>query len=665
MSNPTSAARRTAHREPEKALTGLDAWVHRRSGKYYRRAAVLSGLLAEAQRIDALGKALQGISDARLRERLHEFHAVFRRGGRTLQQEQVLHEAMACIREAATRQLGMRPFVVQLAGALALHRGFLAEMATGEGKTLTAALAATLTGWSGRPCHVITVNDYLAERDATRMGLLYKYCGLRAGYVIGPMEAPERRRGYDADITYTTSKEVVADFLRDRLQLGHLHQANRRHIERMLDPAAVPDHRLVMRGLHTAIIDEADSVLIDEAVTPLIISRAMHNPDLEEACRQASVLALDFTLGTDYRILAQEKHIEFLPTGRRKLETCGSDLPGIWRAPHRCEELLRQALTARELFKRDQQYVVVDGEVVIVDEFTGRMMPGRTWREGLHQAVEAQEGVPVSAPSETLARISFQRYFQLYEKLSGMTGTAAEAGDELWHTYRLAVISIPTNRPCIRIEQPAKIFADGATKWDAVVDCIMALHVRGIPVLVGTRHISASEEVARRLMERGVEYQLLHAIHHKEEAQIVARAGLAGTITIATNMAGRGTDILLGQGVAEMGGLRVITTERHEARRIDRQLFGRCARQGDPGEVYRFVSLEDELVCRYVPDFILRCLRHQLQRKHAVARYGALLCFQVAQTIAQRQAFLQRRQVLRTDTWIDEALSFSGRSKYS
>jgi preprotein translocase subunit SecA len=337
----------------------------------------------------------------------------------------------------------------------------------------------------------------------------------------------------------------------------------------------------------------------------------------------------------------------------------------MWRGPKRREELIVQALTARELFLRDQQYTVVDGKVVIVDEFTGRMMPGRTWREGLHQAVEAKEGLPVSAPSETLARISFQRYFRLYEKLSGMTGTASEAADEFWHVYRLPVIRIPTHRPCVRIERPDELWPDAAAKWSAVAARISELHATGVPVLVGTRHIASSQELARRLTELGIPFNLLNAVHHKEESRIVAEAGHPGRVTLATNMAGRGTDIRLGEGVAAMGGLRVIATERHEAGRIDRQLFGRCARQGDPGEVHVFVSLEDELLQRRVPAVVRRRIEAGLRQGRKGLRSAAIAAVRYAQFSAQRQAYQQRRAVLSQDKWIEEALAFTSRSKYS
>ena len=654
---PSREARRTRHRRVEPLAKGLDSWAVRCSGYWQRRAAISRGLLAEAKKIDAASAQWRDLSDARLRARLEEFHLAFKRGGKSLSAE-LECSALAAVREVALRRLGLFPFVEQLMGALALRRGYLAEMATGEGKTLTAALAAVLAGWTGRPCHVITVNDYLAERDAKRMNSIFRFCGLHAAVVTGKLEPPQRRQAYAAPITYTTSKEVVADFLRDRLHLGPLADASRRHLNRVLNGAG-RDH-LVMRGLHTAIVDEADSVLIDEAVTPLIISRENKDEALQQACQAAFEWSQEWELGVDYQRDEAFKQIEWLPGGRAKLATGGARFPGIWQGPSRRAELLKQALAAKEYFHRDRQYVVLEDKVVIVDEFTGRLMPGRTWREGLHQAVEAKEGLPVSAPSETLARISFQRFFRFYQQLAGMTGTAMEAAGELWQVYRLPVVTIPTHRPCVRRYSKDQVFMTEAEKWERVADRIEACHRAAIPVLVGTRHVESSQKLAAGLEARGIPFNLLNAIHHREEARIVAEAGKAGRVTIATNMAGRGTDILLDDCIAERGGLRVIATERHESPRIDRQLFGRCARQGDPGEVEVFVSLQDELVLRYLPGPLRLLLSQHSTPGGTHAHRIALAAIRLAQWRAGRQAFTQRGQVLRTDNWLDRALSFSG-----
>lgn len=643
---------------PGKVTAGLDAVVDRMVGRARRRNSLLSRLRAEADEVDALAAKYKGLSEAALRNQLADFRASFRRHPDDGQG--ALVPALAAIREAAERTTQLRPFPVQLMGALALRKGYLAEMATGEGKTLTAAVAAVVAGWTRRPCHIVTVNDYLAQRDAEWLGPLYEFCGVSVGYVTGPMPAAARALGYSRDVTYTTSKEVVADFLRDRLRLGKWHLPARRMIRHLAQPADFARDGMVMRGLHTALIDEADSVLIDEAVTPLIISGAEDDCDGDEAYRLAWAFAMSLQPETDYRIDVRYREIELLPAGRSKLQNSRVEMPALFRGPARQIELIKQALTARDFFLKGKQYVVQDEKVVIVDEFTGRLMPMRRWRDGLHQMIEAKEGVEISPRDQTLARVSFQQFFRFYRKLSGMTGTAREAAAEFWHIYRLPVIAIPTNKPCVRRELPDRVFPDWESKWNAVVAEIARLHAEGRPVLIGTRNITASEKLALLLVDQALPCNLLNATRHREEAQIIASAGYAGKITIATNMAGRGTDIKLGLGVAEKGGLHVLATERHEARRIDRQLYGRAARQGDPGSAQAFISAQDELLTRFVPELIGRRLDRAARRKGKGTQRLAGAAFRYAQFVAQRQAFKQRKKVLQFDTWLAESLSFAG-----
>ncbi len=645
---------------PGKVTTGLDALVDRAAGAMRRRGSVLETLRADAEEIDAFAESYRVLSEAALRDRLEEFRQWFRRRGQEADAERRLPEALAAIREAADRQLGLRPFKVQVMGALALRRGYLAEMATGEGKTLTASLAGVIAGWTRRPCHVVTVNDYLAQRDAEWLRPLYEFCGVSVGYVTGPMGPYDRLHGYDHDVTYTTSKEIVADFLRDRLRLGELHLPSRRMIRQLLRPLSFAQQGLVMRGLHTALVDEADSVLIDEAVTPLIISGVPGGDAMAEAYRAAWRFAQALEPGQDYRVDPRYREVELLPSGIGKIETHAVEFSDLWRGEARQTELIKQALTARELFHSGKQYVLQEGKVVIVDEFTGRMMPMRKWRDGLHQMIEAKEGVEVSPRDLTLARLSFQQFFRFFRKLSGMTGTAQEAAAEFWHIYRLPVVAIPTNRPCVRRELPDRVFPDWESKWAAVVEAIARLHKEGRPVLVGTRSVAVSEALAGKLTELGLPFSLLNATRHREEAQIVQEAGQAGKITIATNMAGRGTDIKLGRGVAERGGLHVLATERHESRRIDRQLYGRAARQGDPGSAQAFVGLEDELVRRFLPAFARRRLEAAARARPNGAHRMAGAAFRYAQWSAARLAFSQRRSVLKVDTWLAESLSFAG-----
>lgn len=656
MLAPSQDFRRTNFRPPPQPLRGLDAAVNSVIGSWQRRKKVSDLLRRDAFAIDSQAREWLELSDHDLQTRLLEFRAKFRRGGHV--SRDLLLSALAAVREASDRRLGLRPFPVQLMGALAMHRGYLAEMATGEGKTLTASLAAVLAGWSGRPCHVLTVNDYLVRRDAEWLAPLYHFCGVRVGLVTAAMPPGDRAKAYGCDVTYTTSKELLADFLRDRLVIGGMTDPTRRLIRRMLAPRAVEG--LVQRGLHAAIVDEADSVLIDEAVTPLIIAAPHKNEALCEAARRASEIISTLAPEEDYRTNARYKEIELTENGLQKMVRRATQLPGIWQGQDRRLELVIQALVAREFFHRDRQYIVEDEKVVIVDEFTGRPMPQRTWREGMHQAIEAKEGLAVSDPTETVARLSFQRFFRCFHRLAGMTGTAREAAGEFWQIYGLAVIPIPPNRPCIRQQWPDRIFLDESGKWRAIADEISRLHATGRPVLVGTRSVAASENLASALAGRGLEARVLNAVRLADESVIVAQAGEAGRITIATNMAGRGTDIKLGAGMGKLGGLHVLATERHESGRVDRQLFGRSGRQGDPGSAQAFVSLEDELMRRHLPALIRKGLEKVFCQNLPASRKLAGEAFRMAQHRAQKMALKQRRDVLESDLWLDEALSFAG-----
>jgi preprotein translocase subunit SecA len=657
MSLLTRDYRRTDIKTPGPILSGLDARVYGLAGRYRRRAALMEKFLAAAEEIDAQAPLWKDKSDRALRGSLGSFREIFRRHKQGY--EEHLPDALAAIREAADRRLGLRPYVVQLAGALALYRGTVAEMATGEGKTLTAGLTAVVWGWIGRPCHVITVNDYLADRDAGWLDPLYRFCGVSAGRVIGEMEPHARREEYRKDVTYTTSKEILADFLRDRLRLDSLQNVARRQIRALSGRQQDIEGGLVMNGIHTAVVDEADSILIDEAVTPLIISREMPNEPFVEACREANKIATTLEPDVDYRVDPQFKDIDLVPGREDQLVEKMGNMPTLFRGRGQYRELVRQALKAREFFHRDTQYVIQNGKVVIVDEFTGRLMPQRTWSAGLHQFIEAKEDANVTPPSETLARLSFQRFFRFFHRLAGMTGTAREEAGELWHIYGLPVVSIPPNRPCQRKVYPRRIFAEKESKWQAIVDEVAERHEQGQPVLVGTRSVKTSEDLAARLANLGLSFRVLNAVRHREEARIISHAGEKGSITVATNMAGRGTDIKLEDGVTHLGGLHVIITECHEAGRIDRQLFGRCARQGDPGSARSFVSMEDELLCRYVPSAIRNSIKNALRLRAPTSGWAAEQVVRWAQSKPQGMAFHRRRSVLRTDTWLDDSLSFA------
>ncbi len=636
---------------------GLDAAFDVGIGLIGRLAPRRRAFLRRAKKVVALEKHFSGVRDAKLREIASELREVL---ARHRDNPSHLERAFALIREVAFRQIGEKPYPVQIAGAFAIHSGCTVEMATGEGKTLMAAIPATVAGWHGRGCHIVTVNDYLAERDAKWMAPIYRFLGLAVAHVEQGMPPAARREAYLADITYCTNKEVTADFLRDRLAMGRLRGLSSTLLAKVADADRQVTDRLVQRGLHYAIVDEADSILVDEAVTPLIISGSSRNPEQAEAFREAAEIASRLRSALDYRTNSRYREIELTDKGKAHLAQLCSSLGSIWAGVRRREEIVTQALTAKEMYLLDKHYIIQDGEVVIVDDFTGRLMPDRTWRHGLHQAIEAKEMLQVNLPKDTWARISFQRFFRVYRKLSGMTGTAAEAAAEFWQIYHLPVVSIPTNRPCIRKNLPEIVLATKQAKWKRIVSEIRRIHQTRRPILVGTRSIRASEHLSRLLRSENLDHQVLNAVHHREEAQIVAGAGKPGRITVATNMAGRGTDIKLGRGVAELGGLHVIAAEHNESARIDRQLFGRCARQGDPGSAQAIVSLEDEFVSRYT-----RSLAAYMRRRHAhsdndISSPFTRFVFHLSQFHAERLALRQRKSVLRADRWLDEQLGFAG-----
>ncbi len=640
---------------PRDLPKGLDAWWHAGTGRLRQALPRASALLAEAGRVCAMTAEIAGLCDAGLKDRIGEVRERVRRGRADDNDHRL---AFALIREAAKRTLGMEPYPVQVAAGLGLTRGCFVELATGEGKTLVATAPAVLAGWRGRGCHLITVNDYLAKRDADTMRPLYAFCGLRVASIEEEMLPPDRRDAYAADITYCTNKSATADYLRDRLALGRLTGLTDALLARRLRPGAGHSPRgradyLVMRGLDTAIVDEADSVLIDEAVTPLIISQESGDAQRIAAFRTAADLALGMKPGEDFTLNPRYREVDLTRLGKRRLAERAHDLGDRWHGARLREELVNQALSARHLFLRDQHYVVQDGKVVIVDEFTGRLMPDRSWRAGLHQAVEAKEDVEVTAPKETLARISFQRFFRGYPRLSAMSGTGWESRHELWQNYKLLTVRIPTHRPCIRRWQGECVFSTTEQKLRAVAEEVQRTHETGRPVLIGTRSVESSEALSALLTQRGVAHRVLNAVRHEEEAGVVALAGQRGAVTVATNMAGRGTDIKLGPGVADLGGLHVVSVERNDSKRIDRQLIGRAGRQGDPGSAIGFAALDDVLLKRY---------GGRLAKRLATA--GPALRSKLldrAQRRAQRMGKQQRQQVMKMDDQLAEQLGFAGR----
>jgi preprotein translocase subunit SecA len=512
----------------------------------------------------------------------------------------LLPECFALVREAAKRTIKQRHYDVQLVGGAAIHFRSIAEMETGEGKTLVATLPAVLNALPGKGVHVVTVNDYLASRDAEWMGKIYKFLGLTVGCIQTGQQDGERRAQYAADITYGTAKELGFDFLRDELKkYQHGGDSHRKTFEQaFLGLGSSPEAaKPVQRGHNYAIVDEADSILIDEARTPLIIG-ANNQPTQEEAAAYygADELAATLVRVKDFKYDPQERKAELNASGRRKVQARAGHSAFSSLTVDQLYEYVERALRGQIAYLRDRDYVVVDGEVIIVDEFTGRMMPGRQWQDGLHQAIQAKERLEITLETITAARVTVQDFFKKYKKLAGMTGTARSDALEMRRVYKVHVFPVPTNRPGRRVWEPDRVFSTEDEKFDAVAERIVELNKKQVPVLIGTRSIEKSERLSARLMAKGIEHQILNAKNHAIEAEIVAQAGQPAKVTVATNMAGRGTDIKLGPGVAEMGGLHVIGTERHESLRIDRQLVGRCARQGDPGHAQFFVSMPDEII---------------------------------------------------------------------
>ncbi|MEA2707416.1 MAG: preprotein translocase subunit SecA, partial [Phycisphaerales bacterium] len=614
-------------------------------GFFKNRKPVLGSLKAAAERIEKLEPEIHDLSSSRFREEVQAMRDEARLG--RLIDGPMFDRAMAVTREAVVRAISKRPFPVQLMGALAMVHGNVAEMATGEGKTLTAAMAASIWAWGGKPVHIITVNDYLVQRDAEHMGPIYEMLGLKVGFVTHETTPQERLDNYRRGVVYITSKELVADFLRDQIALGNLRTSTQTVVGMM---AGGSSGRLTVPGLFRVIVDEADSLLIDEAVTPLIISNSPDDEANATLYRAASELADMLDINRDFIIDFTVRNIDLTQRGQDRLDelTDATHQGDFWKGRRRREELVTQALVAKYCYIRDEQYLVTeDQKVQIIDEFTGRVMADRSWRHGLHQAIEVKENVPVTADKENLARLSFQRFFRQYPIMGGMTGTAWESAPELWQIYQRPVIKIPTNKPCIRVQLPLRFFDTMEEKWEAVIRRIVEVHETGAPVLVGTRSVLASQEVSRRLAAAGKPHRVLNASHTAEEAAIIAEAGQASKITVATNMAGRGTDIILGRGVAEIGGLHVISTEPAASFRVDRQLYGRAARQGDPGCAQLFACAEDDLF-----------LRHAARQRKFWRAIGANRLIKRAQLRAENLARFNRKQVLKNDDWMDEALPF-------
>src|SRR6187431_2675934 len=607
----------------------------------------LKQLAKQADYVTSLEPDFEALSDEELVGKTAEFKERLENGEEL---DELVFEAFAAVREAARRALGLRPFDVQLMGAIVLHEGDIAEMKTGEGKTLVATMPLYLNALPGTGVHLVTVNDYLAKRDAEWMGPVYEALGMRAAFIRNLMPFAERKAAYDADITYGTNSEFGFDYLRDNM--------------------ATSLEATVQRGHSYAIVDEVDSILIDEARTPLIISgepetAAKTYYDFARVVRELEGAPLtrkamkgeDETelSGADYLYDEKFKTVSPAQTALDKVERALGidnlyDPRNVQLVNH-----LTQALKAQSLYRRDVDYVVQDGEVKIVDEFTGRIMEGRRWSEGLHQAIEAKEGVPIREENVTLATITLQNYFRLYEKLAGMTGTAKTEEKEFVEIYNLHVVEIPTNVPVARADENDFIFKSKDAKWNAVLEDIVERHERGQPVLVGTIAVETSEYLSDVLKRRGIPHNVLNAKEHERESEIIKDAGRPGAVTIATNMAGRGVDIKLGEGVEELGGLYVIGTERHESRRIDRQLRGRCSRQGDSGETRFYLSAQDDLMRLFLQgNLASKLMEGSMQEGEELEHKWLNYSIESAQKKVEQQNFSIRKRLLQYDDVLNQ-----------
>jgi preprotein translocase subunit SecA len=624
----------------------------RLSSRFEQGAERLAPMVAD---VEACGLRLAALSEGPLREVSSELRvALVRHGFRA----DLVARTFALVREVSHRLLGLRHYPVQIMGGWTLIRGMLAEMETGEGKTITAALPAATAALAGIPVHVVTVNDYLAARDAELLEPVYRFLGLTVGVVQHGQEPSGRRAAYACDVTYAVNKEIAFDYLRDKLTLGARSMRSNIMVDRLGSASA--GSQLLLRGLRFAVVDEADSVLVDEARTPLIISGAAAEDDTAEVYALALSIAARLEPDHDFELVKNEQAAQLTPAGSARLAIETGGFGGLWQARRAREELVENALSARHLFTRGKHYAVIDGAVQIVDEHTGRISEGRAWQHGLHQMIEVKEGCALTSCRETLASITYQRFFRRYQHLCGMSGTLAEVAGELRAVYGVKTLRIPTNRPSRRSNLGVKLHRSRTQKWQAVIAAAHAQMNCGRPVLVETRSIRDSEELSGLLSNVGLEHVVLNAHHDKREAEIIAQAGQQGRITVATNMAGRGTDIILGDGVAPRGGLHVILTEFHDARRIDRQLIGRGGRQGDPGSFEAIVSLEDDIFTRFAAR--ASGIAHRLMPALSPA-WGSLaqLLRRHAQGAAERAHLHMRREVLRSQRQLDKALAFSGR----
>ncbi|WP_320045347.1 DEAD/DEAH box helicase [uncultured Desulfobacter sp.] len=628
--------------------SGVDKLVHHFKGGVAAKKFKRKELLERSREIVEDSLSLQ---NTKTEDLLVEFKRLFDR-----QASEDRRLTLLC--ELSNRVLGMRPYPVQVMAVKVIQQSAIAEMATGEGKTLAASLAAIMFATEKKPVHVLTSNDYLAQRDAREGRPLFSACGLSVGFVGSDTDPAMRQQIHQNDIVYTTAKEILTDYLRDRIKLGSDTNDLKRAVDYALNRLDFTGSDLTLRGLHSVIVDEADNILIDEAVIPLIISAKRDNLPLREAAVAAFTAAESFEEGLDYKIDLKYKLIHWTSIGKEKIHGAREHLPLMWRGIKRANELFNTAIYAREFLKKDEHYIIDQDKIVLIDNLTGRLMPQRNLGINLQQAVEAKEGIEVTDPTETIGRMSFQRFFRLFPKIGGMSGTVKEVRKEIWQVYHTPVVEVPTHRPVIRRELPWKFFPSNEKKIDAIVRDVLHRHKNGQPVLLGTRSVGISEKIAERFDGKAGNYRILNAVRHAEESETVALAGQKTALTIATNMAGRGTDIKLGKGIKSLGGLYVVCTEPQASRRLDRQLFGRSGRQGDPGEAIVYAAWDDILIKSFLPFFFKLPVKflfsHYFPFKKIILKKLVLLLQEKSEAYFAKQ----RLSILKSDDWIEAYLNF-------
>ena len=637
----------------DQIVVGVQAWLVATLGRW--QAQSLCRIVPIAA---AFKKKFSRMDDPAL---LMEAHGVQRQLRMTNCEDIIeIARCFALVREASGRVLGLRHHDAQIIAGYALMRGMIAEMATGEGKTLAAVLPAITSSFAGWPVHVITVNDYLTQRDADAMRPIYSFFGLSVGFVVGGQTPEERRAAYACDISYCTNKEVAFDYLKDRILLSRSGGGLRLKVETLVQHSRPVAEQLLLRGLYFAIVDEADSVLIDEARIPLIISRRKNGSSGDDhVYAQAMQMSNALKEDSDFVVRRDDRNIVLTDHGCRKIGEISQPLDGIWRSKVLREELFGKAIMARLLYHRGEHYLVRNGKVEIIDEYTGRVMPERFWGEGIHQMIEVKEGCKVNSSPVTVARMTYQRFFRRYMRLSGMTGTCREVSRELWQVYRLAVAVVPPHQPRRLFVLRPRVLANQEAKWLTIVETVRRLQEVGRPVLVATRTVAASETAAKYLAQGGLEFALLNASQDAKEAEIVSEAGTIGRVTIATNMSGRGTDIRVGPDAAELGGLHVIMSERHESGRIDRQLAGRAGRQGCPGSFQAILSLDDPIIGDIDRLGLVKVGSRVLMgiMGQGVGRM-VLWC---TQRLAERRHARMRNDLLKQDEFLGRSLALSGK----